>query len=128
MASRQVMRSVSADFCASAGAAIASVMQAARSAPRRQLSDRIHLVLFNTHMHQEHTTPQALATSMPTHWLRAADGPDLSVTDGREQPFQETVDGLTIDPANNGHEIVLRIDIDQLGAVAAMGTSGGQSL
>jgi hypothetical protein len=48
MASRQVMRSVSADFCASAGAAIASAMQAAKIAPRRQLSDRIYLVLFNS--------------------------------------------------------------------------------
>src|ERR1700732_4666948 len=64
---------------------------------------------------------------MPTHWLRAAAGPDLSVTDGREQPFQEPVDGLTIDPANHGHEIVLRIDIDHVGAVADMGECGGRS-
>src|SRR5258708_28843696 len=47
--------------------------------------------------------------------------------DGREQPFQKTVDGLTIDPANHGHEIVLRLDIDQVGAVAAVGKSGGRS-
>jgi hypothetical protein len=53
---------------------------------------------------------------MPTHWLRAAaapgglyrggDTPDLSVIDGREQPFRKAVDGLTIDPANQGDEIV----------------------
>jgi hypothetical protein len=66
MASRQVMRSVSADFCASAGAAIASVMQAARSAPQRQLSVRIYLVLFNSDTlddignipRRKHTTPK----------------------------------------------------------------------
>jgi len=28
------------------------------------------------------------------------------VIDGREQPFRKAVDGLTIDPANQGDEIV----------------------
>jgi hypothetical protein len=32
--------------------------------------------------------------------------PDLSVIDGRAQPFQKAVDGLTNDPANHVHEIV----------------------
>src|SRR5258708_36777086 len=59
MASRQVMRSVSADFCASAGAAIASVVQAASSAPRSQVSDRIYLVLSipKRRRRQEQTPP-----------------------------------------------------------------------
>src|SRR3981189_1385454 len=82
-------------------------------------------------------TPRTKATRMPTRWLRAAaarggsyrsgDAPDLSMTDGREQAFQETVDGLTIDPANHGHEIVLRIDIDHVGAIADVGKCGGRS-
>src|SRR4029077_9669380 len=116
-ASRQVMRSVSADFCASAGAAIASVVQAASSAPRSQVSDRIYLVLSipKRRWRQQLTTPVTTgtanirhrgteATRMPSHWLRSAaapgdlyrigEAPDLSVIDGREQPFQETVDGL----------------------------------
>src|ERR1700681_2226676 len=77
------------------------------------------------------------ATRMPSHRLRSAaapgglyrigDAPDLSVIDGREQPFQEAVDGLPIDPASHGHEIVLRIDIDHIGAVADMGKCGGRS-
>src|ERR1700716_4430899 len=99
MASRQVMRSVSADFCASAGAAIASVMQAVRSAPRRQLSDRIYLVLFNfdtlddigniprrKHDTRNLSNPHAIALAA------GRCGAHLSVIDGREQPFQETVD------------------------------------
>src|SRR3979490_3098835 len=58
---------------------------------------------------------------------RSGDAPDLSMIDGREQAFQETVDGLTIDPANHGHEIVFRSDKDHVGAVAAVGKCGGRS-
>src|ERR1700716_1615417 len=74
---------------------------------------------------------------MPTRWLRAAparggfyrsgDAPDLSMIDGREQTFEETVNSLTIDPANHGYEIMLRIDIDHVGAVADVGKCGGRS-
>jgi hypothetical protein len=35
------MRSVSADFCASAGVIAASIMQTAGNAPRRQIFNRI---------------------------------------------------------------------------------------
>src|SRR5260370_38105303 len=66
-------------------------------------------------------------TGIPGGLYRIGDAPDLSVVDGREQPFQETVDGLPIDPANHGHEIVLRIDIDHVGAVADVGKCGGRS-
>src|SRR5260370_34398503 len=76
MGSLQVMRSVSADFCASAGAAIASVMQAGRRAPRRQVSVRIQLVLLNSDtlddigniLRRKHTAPGIEATRMPTQW------------------------------------------------------------
>src|ERR1700730_13493410 len=130
------MRSVSADFWASAGAAAASVMQAASSAPRSQVSDRISLVLSisnrimpgadgsGNRQRGKQTTPERQATRMPTRWPRAGAAPDLSVTDGRQQPFQETVDSLSIDAANNGHEIVLRIDINHVGAVADVGECG----
>ena len=46
MASRQVMRSVSADFCASAGATVAYTTQTASTALRSQLSSRIVTALF----------------------------------------------------------------------------------
>jgi hypothetical protein len=49
----------------------------------------------------------------PAVFTEAARRP-ISVIDGREQPFQESVDCLTIDPANHGHEIVLRIMLVQL--------------
>ena len=72
---------------------------------------------------------------MPAHSLRPAaapggiyrsgDAPDLSMIDGREQTFEETVNSLTIDPANHGHEIVLRIDIDHVGAVADVDAVAG---
>src|SRR3981189_3777488 len=58
---------------------------------------------------------------------RSGDAPDPSMIDGREQAFQEAIDGLTIDPANHGHEIMLRIDIDHVGAVADVGKCGGRS-
>src|SRR3979490_2263700 len=73
-----------------------------------------------------HANALLRAAAAPGGLYRSGDAPDLSMIDGREQAFQETVDGLTVDPANHGHEIVLRIDIDQVGAVAAMGESGGR--
>src|SRR3979409_502945 len=75
------------------------------------------------------------ATRMPAPWLQTAAVPRslperwrarLSLVDSREQPLQEAIDGLRIDPANHGHEIVLRIDIDQVRAVAVVGKSGGR--
>src|SRR6266850_5971397 len=136
MASRQVMRSVSADFCASAGAAIASVVQAASSRPRSQVSDRIYCPLNSEKRRRCRNIRRrgTEATRMPSSWLRPlpprslpSDGAHLSLVNGRQQPLQETVDGLRIDPANHGHEIVLLIDIDHVGAVADVGKSGGRS-
>src|ERR1700730_7695974 len=76
MASRQVMRSVSAGFCASAGTAIASVMQVASSAPRSQEFDRIDVVLSipkrrcRRQEQDEDKQPacQAFTTSSPCRW------------------------------------------------------------
>src|ERR1700688_5107543 len=146
MASRQVMRSVSADFCASAGAAVASVMQAASSVPPSQVSDRICLVLSipknaddagNMRRRGTLRCRGTEATRMPSPWLRTAAAPlrslpkrwraHLSLLDGREQPFQENVDGLRIDPAKPRHEVALGIDIDHVGAIADVGKSGGRS-
>src|SRR5260370_29069002 len=126
MASRQVMRSVSADFCASAGAAIASVVQAASSRPRSQVSDRIYCPLNSEKSRRRRNIRRrgTEATRMPSSWLRPlpprrslpSERAQLAFVDGRQQPLQETVDGLRIDPANHGHEIVLLIDIDHVGA------------
>src|ERR1700730_8341048 len=138
MASRQVMRSVSADFCASAGAAIAISVQAASSAPPSQVSDRIvwSFLVPKRRRHRQHASVtykagarrrehkqpacqrlklRAAVARLPKRWRL-----HLSV-DGLEQPFEETVDGLAIDPTNHGHEFVLRIDIDHIGAVADVG-------
>src|SRR3979490_2629090 len=74
-----------------------------------------------------HANALLRAAAAPGGLYRSGDAPDLSMIDGREQAFQETVYGLTIDPASHGHEIVLRIDIDHVGAVADMGERGGRS-
>src|SRR5260370_6792762 len=127
MASRQVMRNVSADFCASAGAAIASVVQAASSRPRSQVSDRIYCPLNSEKSRRRRNIRRrgTEATRMPSSWLRPlpprrplpSDGAHLSLVDGRQQPPQETVDGLRIDPANHPHDIGLLIDTVHLRAV-----------
>src|SRR5260370_24167551 len=136
MASRQVMRSVSADFCASAGTAVASVMQAASSAPRSQVSDRIYLSFQFRNANDSATDAGKKQPAChrlgcgplpsPAVFTEAVARP-LSPVDGREQPFQEAVDGFRIDPANYGHKIMLPVDIDHVGAVADMRKCGGPS-
>jgi hypothetical protein len=76
MASRQVMRSVSADFCASTGAAVASVMEAASSAPRRKVADRIYLVLSisKRRRRQELTTLHSTRDGSNPHAIAPAAG------------------------------------------------------
>src|ERR1700736_2362877 len=101
------MRSVSADFCASAGAAVASVMQAASSVPPSQVSDRIY---WSSQFRKTQTTPGTYGVGQQKQpachrpgGLWQSDGAHLSLVYGRQQPLQETVDGLGIDPANHGH-------------------------
>src|SRR5450631_76329 len=70
MASRQVMRSVSADFCASAGAAMASVVPAANSAPRSQVSNRM---IWSFHLPKLRSPRGQTMASNPYANVRVAD-------------------------------------------------------
>src|SRR5260370_37262432 len=131
MASRRVMRSVSADFCASAGTAVASVMQAASSAPRSQVSDRIYLSFQFRNANDSAT--EAGKKQPACHRLGCGPLPcpavftesvarPLSPVDGREQPCQEALDGFRSDPANYGLTIIRPVALHHLAAVADMYT------
>lgn len=40
---------------------------------------------------------------------------------GRQKPFEEAIDGASVDPAHHRHQVVLAVHIDHVGAVADMG-------
>src|ERR1700709_2516781 len=90
MASRQVMRSVSADFCADAGAIIASTMPTAGNAPRSQVSNRIEKGPFDGKARPDKTTPAPEAPPGPTRGPRV---PDAAMASseliGRNQPSRQ---------------------------------------
>src|SRR4051812_37735262 len=51
----------------------------------------------------------------------------LAMIDGREQALEKAVDGLPIDPAHHGHDVVLLVDVDHVCPVTDMCKCGRRS-
>jgi hypothetical protein len=49
-----------------------------------------------------------------------------STPERRQQPLYKAIDSFVVYPAQHYHEVVVRIDVDDIGAIADMGESAGR--